>query len=66
MCSYHNKDRKLPGKHGSIKSSVFIGYHEEWKFYDNLLSLHKTPKQKEEHLIVSIEYLKCVQCLLEC
>ena len=45
MCSYHNKDRKLPGKHGSIKSSVFIGYHEEWKFYDNLLSLHKTPKR---------------------
>ena len=32
------------------------------KFYDNFLSLHKTPKQNEEYFIVSIECLKCIQC----
>ena len=36
------------------------------KFYDNFLSLHKTPKQKEEYFVVFIEYLKYTYCLFEC
>ena len=49
LCSYHNEDRKVPGKHGGIKSSVLLVIMKNqsyiYKFYDNFLSLHKTPKQ---------------------
>ena len=56
LCSYHNQDRKVRSKHGGIKSPVFIGIMKYQsficKFCDNFLSLHKTPKQKEEYLTV--------------
>ena len=37
LCSYHNQDRKVPGKHGGTKYPVFFGYHEVSKLHLQIL-----------------------------
>ena len=60
LCSYHNEDRKVPGKHGGIKSSVFIGYDEELKLHLQVLwkfSFFTENKKTEERIFGNVYWI---------